>query len=134
MVRQLADVALVCEDCTATFHFTVAEQIFYAERGFRQPVRCAECRSQLRAERNAEVIAAYEALSTSSHWREAGNSYGGVQLGGQVNRSKSSWSTGGRPTYHTVCAACGRDTEVPFQPRGGRPVYCRECFNQRRGR
>ncbi|MFL5762019.1 MAG: CxxC-x17-CxxC domain-containing protein [Thermomicrobiales bacterium] len=133
-MQQLADVVLVCEDCGSPFHFTAAEQVFYAERGFRQPVRCAECRAQRRAERNRETIAAYEALSTSSHWREVGGTYGGVQQGSQVNRSKSSWSTGGRPTFRTVCAACGRDTEVPFQPRGGRPVYCRECFNQRRGR
>ncbi|MDQ3541349.1 MAG: hypothetical protein M3440_11720 [Chloroflexota bacterium] len=23
---------------------------------------------------------------------------------------------------------------VPFVPRGDRPVYCRECFNARKGR
>jgi CxxC-x17-CxxC domain-containing protein len=27
-----------------------------------------------------------------------------------------------------VCAACGRETTVPFQPSQGRPVYCRECY------
>ena len=29
------------------------------------------------------------------------------------------------------CANCGKETEVPFQPRGDRPVYCRDCFQQR---
>ncbi len=29
-----------------------------------------------------------------------------------------------------VCANCGQATQVPFQPRGDRPVYCRECFAQ----
>ena len=29
--------------------------------------------------------------------------------------------------------SCGKDTEVPFQPRGDRPVYCSDCYNQRRG-
>jgi CxxC-x17-CxxC domain-containing protein len=32
-----------------------------------------------------------------------------------------------------VCAQCGTDTEVPFQPRGDRPVYCSDCFRQQRG-
>ena len=30
--------------------------------------------------------------------------------------------------YPAVCAQCGKDTEVPFQPRGDRPVYCSDCF------
>lgn len=32
------------------------------------------------------------------------------------------------------CSSCGRETTVPFKPTQGRPVYCRECFQQRRGR
>jgi CxxC-x17-CxxC domain-containing protein len=35
---------------------------------------------------------------------------------------------GERQMYPVVCADCGQETEVPFQPRGDRPVYCRECF------
>lgn len=35
-----------------------------------------------------------------------------------------------REMYPAVCADCGRDTEVPFQPRGDRPVYCRDCFSK----
>lgn len=36
---------------------------------------------------------------------------------------------GGRPMLHkTVCSKCGKDCEVPFRPSGGRPVFCRECF------
>ena len=33
-----------------------------------------------------------------------------------------------RQLYKVICAECGVETEVPFQPRGDRPVYCRECF------
>ncbi|MEG3069600.1 MAG: zinc-binding protein [Peptococcaceae bacterium] len=36
-----------------------------------------------------------------------------------------------RQMYPVVCAECGKDTEVPFQPTGERPVYCSECFRQR---
>jgi CxxC-x17-CxxC domain-containing protein len=32
----------------------------------------------------------------------------------------------------TVCSQCGRETTVPFKPTQGRPVFCRECFQQKR--
>ena len=32
--------------------------------------------------------------------------------------------------YPAVCAQCGQDTEVPFEPRQGRPVYCSTCYSQ----
>jgi len=33
------------------------------------------------------------------------------------------------PIQHPVnCARCGKATFVPFVPRQGRPVYCRECY------
>ncbi|MEX1254939.1 MAG: zinc-ribbon domain containing protein [Dehalococcoidia bacterium] len=35
---------------------------------------------------------------------------------------------GYRQLFAVVCGDCGRDTEVPFEPRGDRPVYCRSCF------
>jgi CxxC-x17-CxxC domain-containing protein len=35
-----------------------------------------------------------------------------------------------RQMFHAVCANCGKDTEVPFEPREGRPVYCRDCYNE----
>ena len=31
-----------------------------------------------------------------------------------------------------VCSQCGKETTVPFKPTQGRPVFCRECFLQRR--
>ena len=40
---------------------------------------------------------------------------------------------GSRTLYPAVCASCGVQTEVPFQPRGDRPVYCRDCFAKVRG-
>ena len=39
---------------------------------------------------------------------------------------------GVRQMYPAVCAECGTDTEVPFQPRGDRPVYCSDCYRQQR--
>ena len=34
--------------------------------------------------------------------------------------------------YPAICSNCGKETEVPFQPRSDKPVYCRECFQARR--
>jgi len=32
----------------------------------------------------------------------------------------------------TTCSQCGKETTVPFRPTQGRPVLCRECFQQGR--
>ncbi len=37
-----------------------------------------------------------------------------------------------REMYPAVCAACGRETMVPFKPSSDKPVYCRDCFQNRR--
>ena len=39
-----------------------------------------------------------------------------------------------REMFDAVCASCGKPTKVPFQPRNDKPIYCSECFAQRRGR
>ena len=41
---------------------------------------------------------------------------------------------GERTMFQVTCAACGKETEVPFEPKDDRPVYCRDCFAARRGR
>jgi len=35
-----------------------------------------------------------------------------------------------RQMFPAVCAECGKDTEVPFQPRGDKPVYCSDCYRK----
>lgn len=37
-----------------------------------------------------------------------------------------------RTMYTVVCAGCGGDAVVPFQPRDNRPVYCSDCFAKQR--
>ena len=39
----------------------------------------------------------------------------------------------GRQLYSVKCANCGRQTQVPFKPTGDRPVYCRDCYMQKKG-
>ena len=33
-----------------------------------------------------------------------------------------------RTMYHAVCANCGAECEVPFEPKDDRPVYCSTCY------
>jgi len=37
---------------------------------------------------------------------------------------------GPREIFMAKCAACGKDCDLPFKPRGDRPVYCRDCFRK----
>ena len=37
-----------------------------------------------------------------------------------------------RVETRTSCSGCGKETTVPFKPTQGRPVFCRECFQQKR--
>lgn len=54
----------------------------------------------------------------------------------QTRRSETGGSSFGGPRqmYTAVCAQCGKPAQVPFQPRGDRPVYCSDCFSQMGGR
>ncbi|HEV3232707.1 MAG TPA: zinc-ribbon domain containing protein [Candidatus Dormibacteraeota bacterium] len=35
-----------------------------------------------------------------------------------------------RRMFEVVCAECGTTTQVPFEPRESRPVYCSDCFEK----
>lgn len=43
-------------------------------------------------------------------------------------RKRGGYGQGPREMHKAVCAACGVECEVPFAPRGDRPVYCDQCF------
>ncbi len=43
-------------------------------------------------------------------------------------RERSGGYGDSRRGYSVVCAACGAETTVPFEPTEGRPVYCKECY------
>ncbi len=101
-----SDLTLQCRDCGREFQFTVGEQEFYASRGLtNQPSRCPECRA---ARKSA--------------------SGGGYSGGGGYSRDR-----GARQMYDATCSNCGQETQVPFQPRGDKPVYCSACFEQMGG-
>jgi CxxC-x17-CxxC domain-containing protein len=56
--------------------------------------------------------------------RAARKASGGRSGGGGGNR-------GQREMFQATCSQCGGVAEVPFQPRGDKPVYCRNCFTPR---
>lgn len=98
------DKELQCADCGATFTFSVEEQEQFASRGYtNEPRRCLPCRDARKASRG-----------------NGGNSSG--------NRSRSYGAP--REMFPVVCAECGKETKVPFEPRSGRPVYCSDCYNK----
>ena len=33
-----------------------------------------------------------------------------------------------RVTHPALCAKCGAECEVPFEPRDDRPIYCSTCY------
>ena len=35
-----------------------------------------------------------------------------------------------RQMFPVTCAECGKNTQVPFEPRGDRPVYCSDCYRK----
>jgi len=37
-----------------------------------------------------------------------------------------------RVETQAVCSQCGKETTVPFRPTQGRPIFCRECFREKR--
>jgi CxxC-x17-CxxC domain-containing protein len=113
----MSDRTLTCRDCGQEFVFTAGEQAFYQERGFSEPQRCPSCRQARKAQRS------------SSGYDAGGYGGGGYSAGGGGG---GGYSSGPRQMYPATCSNCGKPTEVPFLPRNEKPVYCRECFQERR--
>jgi CxxC-x17-CxxC domain-containing protein len=43
-------------------------------------------------------------------------------------------SSSPRESFPITCSECGAQDTVPFQPRGDKPVLCRNCFQKKKGR
>src|SRR5260370_7508559 len=93
------DKVLKCSECGAEFVFTAGEQMFFADKGFKnEPKRCKGCKAK----------------------RAEGGGGGG------------SHASPMRSETNTNCSHCGKETTVPFLPTPRRPLFYRECFQQRR--
>jgi len=99
------DKSLQCSDCGTTFTFSAEEQELFQSRGHtNDPKRCPTCRQERKARQ----------------YGHSGNSYGNDSYGYRSQRQM----------FPATCAECGKDTEVPFEPRSDRPVYCSDCYRK----
>jgi len=39
---------------------------------------------------------------------------------------------GPREMHKATCSECGQECEVPFKPKEGRPVFCKDCYKKNR--
>jgi len=100
---QFVDRLLTCVDCGGEFIFTAGEQLFFFDKQFKNdPKRCKPCKS-----RRAGAAAMR-------------NGTGPAAAG--ISRTET----------RTHCSECGIETTVPFKPTQGRPVLCRQCFQNKR--
>jgi CxxC-x17-CxxC domain-containing protein len=37
-----------------------------------------------------------------------------------------------REYFMAICNECGKEAQLPFKPRGDRPIFCSECFDKKR--
>lgn len=108
------DKSLKCVECGAEFVFTEGEQEFYASQGFTsEPRRCPSCRAARKAGQ--------------------GGSKAPRNNSGAENSAAAANTRPPRQMYSAVCAECGKETQVPFQPTNGRPVYCSDCYHANNG-
>lgn len=128
------DQIIACVDCSTEFTFSSKEQEFYAQKGFTSvPKRCKPCRMARKDTMNTRGESGGGARDFAPR---SGGGYGGGGSG--YGGGGSSYGGGGagfgapreREMHTVVCAACGVETQVPFKPRGDRPVYCRSCFQK----
>lgn len=103
MAGEYTDKTLNCVDCNSEFVHTAGQQEFFAQKGFtNEPKRCAPCREAKKAK-------------TGGGDRRGGGGGGGP-----------------KEMFEAKCAECGGVARVPFNPRGDKPVYCSNCFGQRK--
>jgi CxxC-x17-CxxC domain-containing protein len=127
-----ADKTITCRDCGVDFVFTSGEQEFYAQKGFtNEPTRCPSCRQQRKAGGGgrsggySDRDSSYSGGGSRGGYSDRDSSYGGG--------SRDSYSSRGpREMHSAICASCGKEAQVPFVPRGDKPVYCSDCFQQQR--
>ena len=94
------DKTIKCSDCGKEFPFSVSEQEFFAKKGFTN-----------------EPKRCPECRDARKSQRQGNMGYGG----GYSSQ---------RQMFPATCASCGKKTEVPFEPRGDKPVYCSDCYRK----
>jgi CxxC-x17-CxxC domain-containing protein len=120
-----ADKTLKCMECQQDFTYTVAEQELHQSLGYQnEPKRCTPCREAKRQRKGGPGGGG------------GGGPRGGGGGGGGGPRGGGGGGGGGggpaREYFVAICGECGKEAQLPFKPRGDRPVYCSDCFSKRR--
>jgi len=96
------DRVLKCIDCGADFTFTAGEQLFFHDKKFKN-----EPKRCTHCKSKRVSVMTTSPTSANSHHHS-------------------------RVETRATCSQCGKETTVPFRPTQGRPIFCRECFTQKR--
>src|SRR6266702_3184251 len=138
----LSDVKLYCNDCKQPYTFTIREQQFYASKNIvNPPSRCSACRAREKSRVDQTLYCSdcgqsfvftkgeqkfYEQrnMTAPSRCQACRERKKALPKGNERNNVPGQ----PRQMYTAFCAQCGTQTQVPFQPKPGRPVYCRTCY------
>ncbi len=99
---EFQDKVLTCIDCGAQFTFTAGEQLFFYDKQFKNEPK--RCKA-CKSKRVAVLSASPVVRDGRPH---------------------------ARVETRATCSQCGKETTIPFKPTQGRPIFCRECFVQKR--
>ena len=61
------------------------------------------------------------------------NNFGGRGGDRSSDRRGGFGGSGGGMMHQATCSECGKSCEVPFKPTGEKPIYCNDCFRNKRG-
>jgi CxxC-x17-CxxC domain-containing protein len=99
---EFQDKVLTCIDCGTDFIFTAGEQLFFHDKRFKNEPK--RCKT-CKSKRSA-ALSAPPTPGNGHHFA--------------------------RVETRATCSQCGKETTVPFRPTQGRPIFCRECFTQKK--
>jgi len=92
--------SIQCSDCGTTFTFSAEDQEFFQSKGYTNEPKRCPACRQARKSQQG----------------------GGMSSGGSYGAP--------RQMFPATCSECGKSTEVPFEPRNGKPVYCSDCYRK----
>ena len=101
---------------------TEGESLLYAD----EVLTCTDCGNQF------TFTAGEQEFFASKGFANKPNRCPGCRAARRGRQSEPKLS-GSREMHVVTCSDCGVRTEVPFMPRGDKPVYCRDCFERVRG-
>jgi CxxC-x17-CxxC domain-containing protein len=156
------DKNLKCLDCGNDFVYAAAEQELHKSLGYQnEPKRCGPCREAKRQRKGPREGGGGGGGGAPRPPREGGGGGGAggprpPRDGGRAPRPPGGGGQGPRPggggrppeaprrepreegggpgrdTFIAICAGCGKEAVLPFKPRGDRPIFCIDCFEQKK--